>query len=84
MLLQKLRLSSYVFMIERGRWIRRTPIDVEDRKCDTCISIEDEYHCMVLCPRFVNERRGCLPEVPENLVYTSFYVLLWQMTKLHK
>ena len=58
----KIRLSSHVFMIERGKWNRNIP-NVLDRKCITCNTIEDEYHCMVVCPRFVRERRGCLPEI---------------------
>ena len=57
----KIRLSSHVFMIERARWNVRKP-DVSERKCITCNVIEDEYHCLLECPKFVNERRGCVPE----------------------
>ena len=58
----KIRLSSHVFMIERGRWNRNIP-NVLNRKCISCNTIEDEYHCMVVCPRFTKERKGCLPDI---------------------
>ena len=56
----KIRLSSHLFFIERGRW-GRTKIDATDRICELCETMEDEYHCLIECPRFVNERKGCLP-----------------------
>ena len=56
----KIRLSSHVFNIERGRWVR-PKIDAFDRKCDVCNTIEDEYHCLIECPRFVEVRKKCLP-----------------------
>ena len=34
----------------------------EERKCRECDMIEDEYHCLVECPRFESERRYCLNE----------------------
>ena len=55
----RIRLSSHMFMIERGRW---TKVAREDRLCTVCSKVEDEYHCLVTCPRFVNERRGRLNE----------------------
>ena len=61
----KVRLSSHLFLIERGRW-NKPKINAEDRKCDLCHSIEDEYHCLVECPRFVRERKNCLPENLKN------------------
>ena len=56
----KIRLSSHLFFIERGRWVR-PKIDAKNRICDLCDTIEDEYHCLIECPRFVNERKNCLP-----------------------
>ena len=57
----KVRLSSHLFFIEKGRWGARR-IELSERKCSTCDVIEDEYHCLVECPRYVNERDNCLPE----------------------
>ena len=55
--LTKVRLSSHAFNIERGRWEN---IKRENRLCDVCGIIESEYHCLIECPRFVNEREGLL------------------------
>ena len=34
---------------------------LEDRQCEICPnSIEDELHCLVDCPRFINERGDLL------------------------
>ena len=30
--------------------------------CDVCNVIEDEKHCLLECPKYVNERRERLPE----------------------
>ena len=54
----KIRLSSHLFFIERGRW---TNIPRLDRKCDCCNVIEDEYHVFIECPRFMSERKRYLP-----------------------
>ena len=57
----KIRLSSHLFLIERGRW-GKNRIDSTLRVCDICCITEDEFHCLLVCPRFVNEREGCLPD----------------------
>ena len=56
--ISKIRLSSHTFFIERGRWMK---IAKNERVCQICGVIEDEFHCLVECPRFNNERRGLLP-----------------------
>ena len=55
--LTKIRLSSHAFFIERGRWEK---IERENRLCDLCGIVESEFHCLIECPRFVNEREGLL------------------------
>ena len=32
-----------------------------NRLCTQCSVVECEYHCLVQCPRYVNEREGILP-----------------------
>ena len=32
------------------------------RKCTLCCVIEDEFHCLIECPRYMNGRRGCVPD----------------------
>ena len=57
--LSKIRLSSHLFMIERGRW-EKGGIERKERKCCVCGVIEDEFHCLFECPRFMEERKGCV------------------------
>ena len=57
----KIRLSSHVFMIERARWKVKVP-EVNERLCTCCKKIETEYHCLIECPRFTNERMGLVPD----------------------
>ena len=56
----RIRLSSHLFYIERGRW-SRPKIERGNRLCDVCNVLEDERHCLLVCPKFVNERRGKVP-----------------------
>ena len=72
--LSRLRLSSHTFMIERGRW-GKNRLHVNERKCSQCGVIEDEFHCIIKCPRFNNEREGCLLVSSINNQY-DFYKLL--------
>ena len=58
--ISKIRLSSHNFSIERGRW-SKSKIPRLDRKCTEFDEIEDEYHCLIECPRYANERKWCLP-----------------------
>ena len=57
--LTKIRLSSHIFYIERGRWGPNI-VDVNERKCTICNKVESEYHCLIECPKFNNERQGLL------------------------
>lgn len=63
--LTKLRLSSHLFNVERGRWGSRK-CNVNERKCRLCDVVEDEYHCIIECPMYVKERRGCMPACLRN------------------
>ena len=55
----KIRLSSHLLHIERGRGGRK--IDIQERVCVFCNVIEDEFHCFVECPCFADIRKGLLP-----------------------
>ena len=50
----KLRLSSHRLLIERGRWLSILPAD---RICTDCNMIEDEYHAVCICTRYVDIRK---------------------------
>ena len=51
----------HLFYTERGRW-GNSRIPVVNRVCSSCNVIEDEYHVLIECPRYVNERKGSMPE----------------------
>ena len=57
----RLRLSSHRYKIETGRW-GKNKIPRDERKCNLCNVTETEYHVLIHCPRFVNERMELLPE----------------------
>ena len=59
--ISKIRLSSHLFFVERGRWGQRK-IERRDRLCQFCNCIEDEFHVLLFCPMFNNAREGLLPE----------------------
>ena len=59
--ISRIRLSSHLFLIERGRWGKKR-IQIDKRKCTLCNVTEDEFHCLLKCPRFNNERNNCLTE----------------------
>ena len=57
--ISKIRMSSHLFYIERGRW---SNIDRQHRTCELCNKIEDEYHIFIECPRFNAEQEKYLPK----------------------
>ena len=68
--LTKIRLSSHIFFIERGRWGPNV-VNIDERKCNICNVVENEYHCLIECPKFNNERRGLLTK--ELVSNPNFY-----------
>ena len=40
----RLRMSSYRLKIEPGRWARPNSITLNDRECNICNVLEDEFH----------------------------------------
>ena len=63
--LSRIRLSSHLFMIERGRW-GKNRLRLNERKCTLCGVLEDEFHCLFVCPRFNNEREWFMNWVVED------------------
>ena len=71
----KLRLGSHSFLVERGRW--QTPkLEYARRICPICNDIEDEYHVVLECLRFVQLRKRYLPQYlyvrPSMLKFVDF------------
>ena len=57
----RIRLSSHRYRIETGRW-GNNRVQRDERVCEVCNVIESEYHVLMICPRFINERTERLPE----------------------
>ena len=56
-ILTRWRLSNHDLKIESGRYTR--PITPRDqRTCDTCGVLEDEYHVVFVCPAYNEQRIG--------------------------
>ena len=51
--LSRLRLSNHKLLVEKGRW---KSIPRHDRKCTICDDLEDEYHAILICPKFITQR----------------------------
>lgn len=59
--LTKLRVSSHRLHIETGRWAKPVSIPVNERICDLCAVLEDEYHFVLQCPLYSDLRKKHIP-----------------------
>lgn len=46
----RLRMSSHRQDVESGRWAKPQAVCFNERKCVTCLVVEDEYHFVLECP----------------------------------
>ena len=61
MAISKFRLGSHNFLIERGRW-QCPKLEYLSRICSECKDIEDEFHVVLKCFRYLNLRKQYLPK----------------------
>jgi len=47
--LSRLRVSAHRLMIECGRWAKPNPISFDQRTCNICQTLEDEFHFVLIC-----------------------------------
>lgn len=55
--LSKLRMSSHRLEIESGRWVKPNSIPVNERKCQNCHLLEDEFHFILECSIYSDLRK---------------------------
>ena len=55
--LSRLRLSSHRLEVEVGRWAKPNKIPYENRKCQICNILEDEFHFLLECPLYSDLRK---------------------------
>ena len=53
-------MSSHRLDIEAGRWVRVNRVPVNERKCVLCNVMEDEYHFVLECQRYIETRKKCI------------------------
>ena len=58
----RLRVSSHRLAIESGRWARPNRIPVDERKCNECGVLEDEYHFIIECKLYSDLRIKYIPK----------------------
>jgi hypothetical protein len=51
----KIRTCNHKLRSETGRW-QRPPVPFYERKCNICDVIEDEYHMVLVCQKYKNDR----------------------------
>jgi hypothetical protein len=64
--LTRLRLSSHHLNIETGRWHKPHPIPRNERLCQVCNVLEDEYHFVCECPVYNDIRLKYIPAYYRN------------------
>ena len=62
--LSRLRMSSHMLEIERGRHVKPQKLPLEQRTCQRCTSnsIDDEIHFLITCSYFATQRTSLLAE----------------------
>ena len=61
----RLRISAHNLQIEIGRHKRPNKVPVNERLCETCQQIEDEYHFIMICAKFETPRKKLLDTLKE-------------------
>ena len=69
----KLRISAHNLNIEVGRHKRPKKIPEQERICDTCKEIENEYHYVIECNKFNETRKKLFTNMSE--IFTNFQML---------
>lgn len=55
--LLRLPVSAHRLMIKCGRWTKRGPIPLDQRKCNMCQTLEDDFHFVLICSLFYKTKR---------------------------
>ena len=62
----KLTLSTHRIAVETGRWNKPHPIPLEEKKCQFCTSLEDEFHFLFECKLHDGLRKTYIPRSDWN------------------
>ena len=67
----KFRLSNHELMIEKGRHLK---LEINERNCSFCNSLEDELHFLIDCPTYAPLRCDLFNAVEEKLNDVDFKI----------
>ena len=82
--LSRLRMSSHMLEIERGRYVKPQKIPLEPRTCQRCTSnsVDDEIHFLITCSYFATQMTSYLSKTNyttlnliHSLTKTNLYTL---------
>ena len=77
--LSKIRLGSHNFMNERGRW-HLPKLPYSERLCNLCNEVEDEYHILLLCPRYKKFRSNIF--IKRLLIKPSMHKFIYSLQNI--
>jgi hypothetical protein len=69
----RLRVSSHRLEIESGRWHKPESIPVQERKCQHCNVLEDEFHFLFECSLYNDIRKIHRAILLEKTKYSKIY-----------
>ena len=89
--LSRLRMSSHMLEIERGRHVKPQKLPLEQRICQRCTSnsVDDEIHFLITCSYFATQRTSLLAEskllntTKMNLTHSQTTINLYILCHLH-
>ena len=68
----RLRISAHNLAIEKGRHKRPTKVPLEQRLCENCNVLEDEFHFVIGCKKFKEPRQKMLNSIQE--IFGDFHI----------
>ena len=73
--ISKLRLSSQRLEVEVGRWVKPNKRPYDNWKCKICDCLEDEFHFVLECSLYVENRKEYILETTQHVEIhrTSMY-----------
>lgn len=76
--LTRLRVSSHRLEVETGRWHKPVSTPFDNRKCQFCNVLEDEFHFMFICPVYTDLRENYICRYNRTRPSMSKLVSLFQ------
>ena len=56
----RFKVSAHRLAVEAGRWHKLNKIPYNERKCQLCNTLEDEFHFLLECPLYYDLRKALI------------------------